>query len=119
MSRKAFCWFQPSRNRLKMSHYKKALNQCMNPDCKRLPYQLDVHHIIPLKKGGADDYNNYIVLCKDCHSHNKFHHYGGDDKLQELLTYKFFMELHYIGVASDTENFEEVLIAYLRQKDKP
>ena len=86
----------------------------MHPDCKRFPYQLEVHHIIPLRQSGKDDYSNYIVLCSYCHNHNKLHSWKTDNKVQELLTYKFFMELHHIGVASDDERFEEALASYLK-----
>lgn len=27
----------------------------------------DVHHIIPKKHGGTDDFNNLIVICPNCH----------------------------------------------------
>jgi len=98
------------RNKLKRNRYRAAFGKCMNPDCRKYPYMLSVHHIIPLKQSGTDDYVNFIVLCRDCHHHNKLHRYMAEDRIRELLTYKFFMELHVIGVASDDEGFEGALI---------
>src|ERR1700676_412423 len=33
----------------------------------------DVHHIVPLSRGGANTQSNLITLCEDCHS--KRHHH--------------------------------------------
>lgn len=30
--------------------------------------QLDAHHIIPLKNGGSDMFDNLVLLCKSCHT---------------------------------------------------
>ena len=41
-------------------------HQCQ--DCKRQGLQrLNVHHVLPLSKGGDDDLDNLAVLCPDCH----------------------------------------------------
>lgn len=29
--------------------------------------QLEVHHILPVSKGGGDEQKNLITLCKKCH----------------------------------------------------
>lgn len=42
--------------------------------------KLEAHHINPLYLGGADDINNLITLCFDCH------HYAPDEK-QEFEEY--------------------------------
>jgi len=88
--------------------------RCMNPDCLNLPYALNTHHIIPIKKGGEDDYKNYIVLCRGCHKGQGLHKQDSDNKALELLTYKFFLELHTLGTSSDNENFRETLTNYLK-----
>ena len=31
-------------------------------------YNLHLHHIIPISKGGTDDYYNLIYLCDNCHN---------------------------------------------------
>ncbi|MGN0470072.1 MAG: HNH endonuclease [Acutalibacteraceae bacterium] len=36
----------------------------------------EVHHIIPVSKGGTHDKNNLMSLCKSCH--NKIHYELGD-----------------------------------------
>jgi 5-methylcytosine-specific restriction protein A len=35
------------------------------------PY-LEVHHLIPLSKGGSDELNNVIALCPNCHRESHF-----------------------------------------------
>lgn len=30
--------------------------------------QLEVHHIVPLKQGGTNAFDNLVTLCKSCHS---------------------------------------------------
>jgi hypothetical protein len=41
--------------------------------CKKSKCRLEVHHILERSKGGCDDVDNLITLCKDCHDkvHNK------------------------------------------------
>ena len=29
--------------------------------------QLEVHHIVPVAKGGGDEPENLVTLCKECH----------------------------------------------------
>lgn len=41
-----------------------------NPACFNCKWDLDVcdmHHIIPISKGGTDELNNITVLCPNCH----------------------------------------------------
>lgn len=40
--------------------------QCLKED-KLVPTE-EVHHIVPLTKGGKHDDNNLMALCKSCHS---------------------------------------------------
>mgnify|MGYP003983395543 CR=1 FL=1 len=46
----------------------------LNPLCEECKKQNrvtpveEVHHIIPLSKGGTHDFNNLMSLCKSCHS---------------------------------------------------
>ena len=103
------------RNLSKKDWYKSTFDRCMNPDCQHLPYRLELHHLVSLKSGGLDDYKNYIILCHDCHQHSKLHGYIFEGRLLELFTYKFFMEMHVVGVASDDEQFEEMLKAHKKQ----
>lgn len=35
--------------------------------CKSLVNDLDIHHIIPVKDGGLDIFENLIPLCEECH----------------------------------------------------
>jgi 5-methylcytosine-specific restriction protein A len=34
----------------------------------RLTTSQEVHHIVPLSKGGTHDFDNLMALCKQCHS---------------------------------------------------
>lgn len=40
--------------------------QCLKEN--RLKTAEEVHHILPLKRGGTHDENNLMSLCKSCHS---------------------------------------------------
>lgn len=44
---------------------------------KKLPF-LEVHHILPLSKGGADDIENAAAVCPNCHRRL---HYSNDRKI--------------------------------------
>jgi hypothetical protein len=79
--------------------YVEALGKCCWPGCQ-YGYNLAGHHIILIKNGGTDDYNNIIVLCEWCHHHHKLHRLGINKQL-ELLVYKFYIEKIEIGFCSD------------------
>jgi hypothetical protein len=37
-------------------------------NCKRtLDFTYEIDHIVPLFKGGSNEYNNLIALCRECH----------------------------------------------------
>lgn len=40
--------------------------KCKN--CGRDSSNLEVHHVVPLEKGGSNSIDNLITLCKDCHN---------------------------------------------------
>jgi len=40
--------------------------------CNEEKENLDVHHIIPKKQQGRDDFNNLITLCHPCHMKLEF-----------------------------------------------
>jgi len=63
---------------------------CSNPECS-FGYNLEVHHIIPVAKGGKDEYENYIILCLRCHR-GKGNHKNYKQRLVILWTYKFYFE---------------------------
>jgi len=52
--------------------------------------KLEVHHIIPIYKGGKDELDNLITLCFDCHHFapndlNEFNEYM-EDEMEGTLT---------------------------------
>lgn len=63
---------------------------CFNPECKS-GLEIEVHHIIPKSKGGKNEYENYIILCRDCHR-GKNNHSNFKDRITALWTYKFYFE---------------------------
>ena len=77
------------------------------PDCN-YGYDLEVHHIQPLSKGGTDTFDNLIILCKACHRSrgSRGYHKFWEDKILELTTIKFYNELGILGFASDIPNDE-------------
>ena len=62
-----------------------ALNSCEN--CKWREGPRDVHHIIPVCKGGKNELLNLIVLCPNCHrlAHRNL---LLEDKLKELVNFR-------------------------------
>ena len=63
---------------------------CFNPECKS-GLGLEVHHIVPRSKGGKDESENYIILCRQCHRGLK-NHSNWRKRAVILWTYKFYFE---------------------------
>ncbi len=62
-------------------------------DCGRLPAQgvsLQIHHILPVHKGGKNDEENLITLCVQCHGGR---HAMGDAPEDELLNPEYETDL--------------------------
>jgi len=94
-------------NQWKKENYCKTINQCCMPGCIH-GYNLNVHHIIPIKKGGSDTFDNYIVLCAHCHHHSKIHRYSEEHRIS-LLVYKFYKEGIILGCTSDDYTDQEFM----------
>lgn len=43
------------------------LNDTSCSNCSWNLETCDIHHIIPKKLGGSDDFNNLVILCPNCH----------------------------------------------------
>ncbi len=56
---------KPVRNWRRQRHYRQVNLQCAN--CGTIA-QLETDHIVPLHRGGKDEWNNLQSLCKDCHA---------------------------------------------------
>lgn len=98
----------------KQQHYKEAINKCCMPGCQ-FGHNLEVHHIVPIKKGGTDSFDNYLILCSDCHRHSRIHRYS-EQKMLQLYIFKFFVEQDVLGFTSDTpENSEEEFHLKIRE----
>jgi len=69
-------------------------------------FAAEVHHIIPLGKGGEDSFKNYISLCHHCHRRKGLHSKWDEHQI-ELLTKKFYSELEVLGETSDEYNDED------------
>ena len=67
---------------------------------------VEVHHIVPRASGGADDYDNAIVLCFDCHSaaghYNTKHPRGTKFSPRELKKHRndWYERVRTSGIAS-------------------
>jgi len=55
-----------SRNYYPMAKLRRETDECQV--CGRHDLPLEVHHILPLSKGGEDKPTNLAVLCKRCHA---------------------------------------------------
>lgn len=80
--------------------YAKAMNICCWPGCPNTGI-FNVHHIIPVRKGGSDTYDNFICLCVFCHRHHRLHSIINPTRLVEIRTYKFYQEKLILGYCSD------------------
>ena len=103
-------------NSSKKNLYKNVINKCCMPGC-RYGYILNTHHIIPIKNGGTDTFNNYIILCQYCHTHSKLHSRIEENRIT-ILVYKFMIEQEILGfgICSDNysdEEFQKVLRNHL------
>jgi 5-methylcytosine-specific restriction endonuclease McrA len=58
-------------------------NRCRS--CYSALDELQVHHIIPVSKGGDDSITNLITLCKICHT--VVHQEGDENYVQEFKIY--------------------------------
>ena len=97
------------RDKNKVARYKKAIDRCCNPECG-MTGRIEVHHVVPLSRGGVDDYINFISLCYDCHRHSKVHGQY-DHKQEQLFTWKFMAEILDIGICSDDVSSDEFTVA--------
>lgn len=76
--------------------------KCANPECNS-GYNIEIHHILPSKSGGTDEYWNFISLCRDCHRRLKLHSKHKDWDI-ELFTYKCNQELELWGFFLDEKD---------------
>ncbi len=49
----------------------------------KLPYSLEVHHIIPLSGGGPDELSNTVALCPNCH--RRIHQQNRPEDVKKLI----------------------------------
>lgn len=100
--------------------YKRIINKCCMPMCRH-GYDLHIHHITPINKGGHDAFLNYIVLCSYCHQNSKIHSKSEENKIS-LFVYKFMEEQNKLGfeITSDIYSDEEFykLLKNIKFKDK-
>lgn len=66
--------------KIRMAVFARDLFTCR--DCKRIfqPNELHCDHIIPLSKGGSDDYVNLQCMCTKCHESKTIRENGGTPK---------------------------------------
>jgi hypothetical protein len=98
-------YFSAKVNQSRKNLYKKVLGVCCMPGCQS-GANLHVHHIVPVKSGGSDEYVNYIVFCQNCHLRSRLHRWGYDRQL-EILTFKLYQEYLNLGFTSDDLSSEE------------
>jgi hypothetical protein len=51
---------------------------------------LEIHHVLPLIKGGTNDFNNLLVVCQEHHKqlHGKIHRRTSDNGRPRIATYE-------------------------------
>lgn len=106
-------WRVENEKQWKKDMYREAVSKCCLPSCNN-GYNLQVHHIIPVKKGGTDTFDNYLCCCDYCHMHSRFHSRSEENRVM-LYVYKFYMEKEIFGFTSDPkENSDDIFLMKLR-----
>lgn len=79
--------------------YKWLMNsECSHPECES-GLNAEVHHIVPVKDGGPDEYWNFICLCSKCHRSRRLH--STDEHQTALFTWKCMSEADRFGFYLD------------------
>lgn len=95
--------------------------KCANPDCNG--GNIEVHHILPKKAGGCDEYWNFICLCSKCHRTSGFHSKHKNNDV-ELFTWKSLQELELWGFTLDEQdpqyydNLKKLILAHRTSGDR-
>ena len=74
---------------LKRDNYACRLNERPDAPLKDHLFDTEVHHIVPRKDGGTNNFENLITLCEGCHKATFKNGYGGiprKEQAQLLLT---------------------------------
>lgn len=103
----------------------KALHCCDRHCClcgKQCSTNIEIHHIIPVEKGGTKEFDNAIPLCFDCHAkvemYNDKHPKGIKYKTEELrfrrnqiyekYTAPYLPNIHFDIIGLDKNDFNKV-----------
>jgi DNA-directed RNA polymerase subunit RPC12/RpoP len=78
----------------------------------------EIHHIIPISKGGRDIEANIILLCLKCHDKEGLHSQY-QENASELLFFKYYAELNGKGIKDVEEIEDEVPIVEERMEEDP
>lgn len=62
----------------------------------------EIHHIVPLSKGGPDDESNLIILCHECHTRRSLHRHHNCEIIH-LKALKYYFESKHTHVLSEDE----------------
>jgi hypothetical protein len=79
-------------NRIKVAVFDRDHSRCQG--CLKRKKSLSVHHIIPRKCGGADDLDNLITLCIECHN------------LVEDMSFRSREEIYGFNTASERAKYD-------------
>jgi 5-methylcytosine-specific restriction endonuclease McrA len=90
-----------AKNYLKLINYK-----CAYPGC---PFAaVEIHHIIPISKGGLDEIRNMVSLCWMHHRQNINHIHKDYEKHEiSLATMKHMLEFQEVGHIIDKTSTDE------------
>lgn len=88
--------------------------ECANPSC-RFGFNVLVHHIFSLRKGGADEFWNMLAVCPKCHG------IAAKQYLETQFVWKSMQELAKLGFILDnrTDAFRATLSEDAPLKTKP
>ncbi len=72
----------------------------------KVHFGLEVHHIIPRKDGGSDNFQNLITLCEECHHRTFSNGYSGVPIIPDEASLYRYERTIYLAVPSDLADGE-------------
>ena len=101
-------------------HIRQQVRERANDKCELCGtgHPLDIHHIIPWRRGGSNDLDNIKLLCKNCHAKQKISnrmHHGTIVNLNIPFTRDQYTKL---ATAKQADSWHDFILFLLKRYEK-